>query len=68
MKKVIEEVARRNGVPAEKVRMEIAEMINIGLSSDDPEAIQFWSQFGGRVPVPEEFIYALTVYVRTKMN
>ena len=66
MKNLIEQIARQNGVKAGEVRKDISEMIRIGMNSADPEAIRFWSQFGMGVPSPEEFLYALTVYVRMK--
>ena len=44
--------------------MDIAEMIKVGMSSTDPEAVMFWSQFGGNTPTPEQFIAAVTASVR----
>lgn len=66
MKNLIEQIARQNGVTADEVRKDIAEMIRIGMDSADSEAIKFWSQFERGVPSPKEFLYALTVYVRIK--
>ena len=59
MKKLIKQVAKQNGVSVNEVRREIAAAIKEGMSSTEPEAVLFWSQFGGKVPTPEQLITVL---------
>ena len=59
MKKLIKQVAKQNGVSVTEVRREIAAAIKEGMSSTEPEAVLFWSQFGGKVPTPEQLITVL---------
>ena len=60
MKNIIKKVAKQHGVSVKEARRDIAEMIKVGMSSTDPEAVIFWSQFGGKAPTPEQFISALS--------
>ena len=64
MKNIIKQTAKQYGVSVKEVRRDIAEMIKVGMSSTDPEAVMFWSQFGGKTPTPEQFIAAVTASVR----
>lgn len=59
MKKLIKQVAKQNGVSVNEVRREIAAAIKEGMSSTEPEAVLFWSQFGGKDPTPEQLITVL---------
>ena len=59
MKKLIKQVAKQNGVSVNEVRREIAAAIKEGMSSTEPEAVLFWSQFGGKAPTPEQLITVL---------
>lgn len=65
MKNIIKQTAKQYGVSVKEVRRDIAEMIKVGMSSTDPKAVMFWSQFGGKTPTPEQFIAAVTASVRT---
>ena len=60
MSSIIKKVAKQHGVSVKEVRRDIEEMIKVGMSSTDPEAVMFWSQFGGKTPTPEHFISALS--------
>ena len=64
MKNIIKQTAKQYGVTVKEVRRDIAEMIKVGMSSTDPEAVLFWSQFGGETPTPEQFISALSSSVK----
>ena len=64
MKNIIKQTAKQYGASVKEVRRYIAEMIKVGMSSTDPEAVMFWSQFGGKTPTPEQFIAAVTASVR----
>ena len=64
MKNIIKQTAKQYGVTVKEVRRDIAEMIKVGMSSTDPEAVLFWSQFGGETPTPEQFIAALSSSVK----
>ena len=67
MKKIIKQTAKQYGISVKEVRRDIAEMIKVGMSSTDPEAVMFWSQFGGKTPTPEQFIVAMTSLVNTRL-
>ena len=64
MKNIIKQTAKQYGVSVKEVRRDIVEIIKVGMSSTDPEAVMFWSQFGGKTPTPEQFIAAVTASVR----
>ena len=66
MKKIIKQTAKQYGVSVSEVRGDLAEMIRVGMSSTEPEAIAFWSQFGGKEPTPEQFIAVLTSSVKER--
>lgn len=67
MGNIIKKVAKQNGVLVKEVRKDLEEMIKVGMESSDPEAVMFWSQFGGKKPTPEQFIAAVTSSVRAAM-
>ena len=67
MKKLIKQVAKQNGVSVKEVRRDLEEMIKVGMSSTDPVAFMFWSQFGGKVPTPEQLIAALSSSVKARL-
>lgn len=67
MKNIIKQTAKRNGVSVKEVRRELSEMIKVGMSSTDPEATEFWSQFGGKAPSPEQFIAVLSAAVKRQI-
>ena len=67
MKNIIKQTAKQNGVSVKEVRRELSEMIKVGMSSKEPEAIEFWSQFGGKTPTPEQFIAALSSAVKARV-
>lgn len=54
----IEKIAKKNNVPAETIRKEIAEAIRIGMSNPDIKVKQAWHEMfpNGEEPSPEEFI------------
>ncbi len=60
MSNIIKKVAKQNGVSVKEVRRDLEEMIKVGMSSAEPEAVMFWSQFGGKAPTPEQFVSALS--------
>ena len=64
MKNIIKQTAKQYGVSVKEVRKDISEMIRVGMSSKEPEAVMFWSQFGGKTPTPEQFISALSSSVK----
>ena len=64
----IKKVAKQHGVPVNEVRKDFEEMIKVGMSSTEPEAVMFWSQFGGRTPTPEQFIAALAAATKAKLT
>ncbi len=67
MSNIIKKVAKQNGVSVKEVRKDLEEMIKVGMSSTDPEAVMFWSQFGGKTPTPEQLIAALSSSVKAKL-
>ncbi len=67
MRNIIKKVAKQNGVSVKEVRRDLEEMIKVGMSSTDPEAVMFWSQFGGRTPTPEQLIAALSSSVKARL-
>jgi len=67
MRSIIRQTAKHNGVSVKEVRRELSEMIKVGMSSTDPEAIEFWSQFGGKAPSPEQFIAVLSAAVKRQI-
>ena len=67
MKKIIKQTAKQYGVSISEVRRDLMEMIRVGMSSTEPEAVVFWSQFGGKEPTPEQFISALTSSVKARI-
>ena len=67
MKKIIKQTAKQYGVTDSEVRRDLTEMIRVGMSSAEPDAIAFWSQFGGKKPTPEQFITALASSVKTRI-
>ncbi|MBP5606617.1 MAG: hypothetical protein J6X60_13925 [Ruminiclostridium sp.] len=67
MSSIIKKVAKQNGVSVKEVRRDFEKMIKVRMSSKEPEAVMFWSQFGGNAPTPEQFIAAVTSSVRAAM-
>jgi hypothetical protein len=67
MSNIVKKVAKQYGVSVKEVRRDIAEMIKVGMSSTEPEAVIFWSQFGGKMPTPEQFISALSKSVVARL-
>ena len=67
MSNIIKKVAKRHGISVKEVRKDFEEMIKVGISSTDPDAVIFWSQFGGKAPTPEQFIAAITSRVNARM-
>jgi hypothetical protein len=67
MSNIIKKVAKENGVSVKEVRREFEEMIRVGMSSTEPDAIAFWSQFNGKTPTPEQFIDALSSSVKARL-
>lgn len=67
MRSIIRQTAKHNGVSVKEVRRELSEMIKVGMSSTDAEAIEFWSQFGGKAPSPEQFIAVLSAAVKRQI-
>ncbi len=67
MSNIIKKVAKQNGVSVKEVRKDLEEMIKVGMSSTEPEAVIFWSQFGGKIPTPELLIAALSSSVKAKL-
>ncbi len=67
MSSIIKKVAKQNGVSVKEVRRDFEKMIKVGMSSKEPEAVMFWSQFGGKKPTPEQFISAVTSSIRAAM-
>ena len=68
MSNIIKKTAKQNCVSVKEVRRDFEEMIRDGMSSTEPEAVIFWSQFGGRTPTPEQFIAALSVAVKGQVT
>ena len=67
MSSIIKKVAKQNGVSVKEVRRDFEEMIRVGMESSDPEAVMFWSQFGGKKPTPEQIIATLSSSVKAKL-
>ena len=67
MNNIIRKIAMQNRVSVKEVRRDFEEMIRIGMSSTEPEAIVFWSQFGGETPTPEQFIAALSYAAKERI-
>ncbi len=59
MKKVIEQIAKQNGVTPTEVRQDIAEMISVTLREADPTTRAQWDACpcAGETPTPEEFLF-----------
>ena len=68
MSNTIKKVAKQNGVSVKEVRKDLEAMIRVGMSSTEPEAIMFWSQFGGKTPTLEQFIAALTAATKARLT
>ena len=68
MSNIIKKVAKENGVSVKEVRKDFEEMIRVGMSSTEPDAIAFWSQFGGKTPTPEQFIAALSAATKARLT
>ena len=68
MSNIIKKTAKQNCVSVKEVRRDFEEMIRVGMSSTEPEAVIFWSQFGGRTPTPEQFIAALSAAVKGQVT
>ena len=64
----IKKVAKQHGVSVKEVRKDFEEIIKVGMSSTEPEAVMFWPQFGGRTPTLEQFIAALTAATKAKLT
>ena len=56
---ILKETAKMNGVSVNEVRRDISAAIDEGMKSDDPMAIAFWEQWGGKKPTVEQFLTAL---------
>lgn len=67
MSNIIKKVAKQNVVSVKEVRKDFEEMIRVGMSSTDPEAVMFWKQFSSKTPTPEQFISALTASVKARI-
>ncbi len=67
MSNILKKVAKQNGVSVKEVRKDLEEMIKAGMSSTEPEAVMFWSQFGSKKPTPEQFIEALSSSVKARL-
>lgn len=67
MSNIIKKVAKQNGVSVKEIRKDFDEMIRVGMSSTEPEAVMFWEQFGDKTPTPEQFIAALTSSVKAML-
>lgn len=67
MSNIIKKVAKQHGVSVKEVRKDFEEMIRVGMESSDPEAVMFWSQFGGKAPTPEQFIAVISSEVRSRI-
>lgn len=63
----IKKVAKQHGVSVKEVRRDFEEIIKVGMSSTEPEAVMFWSQFGGRTPTLEQLIAALTAATKAEL-
>ena len=63
----IKKVAKHYDVSVKEVRKDFEEIIKVGMSSTEPEAVMFWSQFGGMTPTPEQFIAALTAAAKAEL-
>ncbi|MBQ3841842.1 MAG: hypothetical protein II820_04020 [Ruminiclostridium sp.] len=59
MKNIIKQTAKAHGVSEKDVRRELKELIKEGMTSNDPDAVLFWSQFEGKEPSPEMLISIL---------
>ena len=67
MSNIIKKVAKQHGVSVKEVRKDFEKMIRVGMESSDPEAVMFWSQFGGKAPTPEQLITVLLQSVNEKV-
>ena len=67
MKNIIKQTAKQYGVTVKEVRRDIAEMIKVGMSSTDQEAVLLWSQFGGKAPTQEKFLAVMSSSVNTRL-
>jgi hypothetical protein len=66
--KIIEQVARNNGISVEEVRKEIDLAIAVGMSSSEPAAREFWEPYikSGWTPTPEEFVIIMAKRVESR--
>jgi len=64
--KILEQIAKKNGVPVEDVRKEIEMAIAAAQNNPDPEVQKEWSKmkFKNDTPTPEEFIKYMAKRVR----
>ena len=68
--KILEKVAKQNGVSIEEVIKEITLAIDIGMASADPAAQKHWADMPkkGEKPTPEEAISYLTKKIKSDMK
>ncbi len=61
-RKVLMQVALKNGVPVSEVRTEIEKAIQVGVNSPDPAVKARWTSLcnNGAIPTPEELVAICT--------
>lgn len=62
---IVEQIARKNGVSAESVRMEMEQAIEMAMKNPDPvKRENFKRMFGEKRPSAEEFIIKMAAEVK----
>ncbi|MDA8227744.1 MAG: hypothetical protein M0T74_08630 [Desulfitobacterium hafniense] len=66
----IKEIARRDGVTVEYVKMQMKIAMMNGLRSADPRAKSFWDNISreGKIPTPEELIIHTSELVKKRKS
>lgn len=61
IKKVLQKVAKQEGISVEELRSEIAKSIKHGMKNQDPQVQTLWKELSlsGSTPVTEDIIIAL---------
>lgn len=69
-KKIIRQIAKKNGVTPQEVERDMKEAIRAGMASTDPTAQALWKQIApdGKEPSIETFLKFCAGQVQNRMN
>jgi hypothetical protein len=66
--KIIHRIAAAEGVSVFEVRLEMARAITLAYENENAELKDFWDNWKGRKPTPEEFIVKANAKVFDEIN